>query len=185
MADVQRLLNQEKRVITEPRQETLGNIEESCAARLAGNQDQHRALSRRTRTLLGRDKDRYVRSLAEDVEGHLNANDLRPAYRALKKLRSKFLSRSVNANFGYMGMWHATLKPILPIGLNLYETIRRGGGQGVDHKARGWGKLMLPVESCLIWERSLYGDSCKVTPGSAVVGSARRRSARRMPLMID
>ncbi|KAG0710422.1 DNA polymerase alpha catalytic subunit [Chionoecetes opilio] len=26
---------------------------------------------------------------------------------------------SVNANFGYMGMWHATLKPILPIGLYL------------------------------------------------------------------
>ncbi|KAG0713949.1 hypothetical protein GWK47_015061 [Chionoecetes opilio] len=39
--------------------------------------------------LLGRDKERYVRSLAENVEGHLNANDLRPAYRALKKLRSK------------------------------------------------------------------------------------------------
>ncbi|KAG0710766.1 hypothetical protein GWK47_022143 [Chionoecetes opilio] len=58
------------------------------------NQDQHRALSRRTRTLLGRDKERYVRSLAEDVEGHLNANDLRPAYRALKKLRSKSPSRA-------------------------------------------------------------------------------------------
>ena len=28
----------------------------------------------------------------EDVEGHLNANDLRPAYRALKKLRSKSTS---------------------------------------------------------------------------------------------
>ncbi|KAG0729261.1 Retrovirus-related Pol polyprotein from type-2 retrotransposable element R2DM [Chionoecetes opilio] len=74
--------------------ETLEKIEESCAARLAGNQDQHRALSRRTRTLLGRDKERYVRSLAEDVEGHLNANDLRPAYRALKKLRSKSPSRA-------------------------------------------------------------------------------------------
>ncbi|KAG0718623.1 Transient receptor potential channel pyrexia [Chionoecetes opilio] len=74
--------------------ETLEKIEESRAARLAGNQDQHRALSRRTRTLLGRDKKRYIRSLAEDVEGHLNAaNDLRPAYRALKKLRSKFSSR--------------------------------------------------------------------------------------------
>ena len=28
---------------------------------------------------LGRDKERYVRSLAEDVECHLNANDLRPS----------------------------------------------------------------------------------------------------------
>ncbi|KAG0726185.1 LINE-1 retrotransposable element ORF2 protein [Chionoecetes opilio] len=74
--------------------ETLEKIEESRAAGLAGNRDQHRALSRRTRTLLGRDKERYVRSLAEDVEGHLNANDLRPAYRALKKLRSKSPSRA-------------------------------------------------------------------------------------------
>merc|ERR1712035_27581 len=31
----------------------------------------------------------YVRSLAENVKSHFNANDLRPAYRALKKLRSK------------------------------------------------------------------------------------------------
>ncbi|KAG0713027.1 Transposon TX1 uncharacterized protein [Chionoecetes opilio] len=74
--------------------ETLEKIEESRAARLAGNRDQHRALSRRTRTLLRRDKERCVRSLAEDVEGHLNANDLRPAYRALKKLRSKSPSRA-------------------------------------------------------------------------------------------
>ncbi|KAG0727553.1 Craniofacial development protein 2 [Chionoecetes opilio] len=70
-------------------EQTLEKIEESRAARLAGNQDQHRVLSRRTRTLLRRDKKRYVRSLAEDVEGHLNTNDLRLAYRALKKLRSK------------------------------------------------------------------------------------------------
>ncbi|KAG0721937.1 hypothetical protein GWK47_045438 [Chionoecetes opilio] len=74
--------------------ETLEKIEESRAARLAGNRDQHRALSRWTRTLLRRDKERYVRSLTEDVEGHLNANDLRPAYRALKKLRSKSPSRA-------------------------------------------------------------------------------------------
>ena len=41
--------------------ETLESIEESRAARLAGNHDQYRALSRRTRTLLRRDKERYVR----------------------------------------------------------------------------------------------------------------------------
>ena len=44
-------------------------------------------------TLLRRDKERYVRGLAEDVECHLNANVLRPAYRALKKLRSKSTSQ--------------------------------------------------------------------------------------------
>ena len=69
--------------------ETLESIEERRAARLARNHDQYRALSRRTRTLLERDKERYVRGLAEDVECHLNANDLRPAYRVLKKLCSK------------------------------------------------------------------------------------------------
>ena len=66
--------------------EMLESIEESRAARLAGDHDQYRALSRRTRTLMRRDKERYVRGLNEDVECHLNANYLRPAYRALKKL---------------------------------------------------------------------------------------------------
>ena len=28
----------------------------------------------------------YIKSLAEDVEGHLNANDLQPTFRVLKKL---------------------------------------------------------------------------------------------------
>ena len=55
--------------------------------------DQYRALSRWTRILLKRDKERYVKGLAEDVECHLNANDLRPAYRALKKLCSKSSSQ--------------------------------------------------------------------------------------------
>ncbi|KAG0695834.1 Serine/threonine-protein kinase stk11 [Chionoecetes opilio] len=84
--------------------------------------------------------------------------------------------KSVNAKFGYMGMWHATLKPILPIGLYLHETIRRRGGQGGAHKTRGWGKLMFLVESCLLWARSLHGDSRVVTPSSGVVGLARRRA---------
>ena len=70
-------------------EETLTTIEESRAARLAGNRDQYRALARRTRALLRRDKERYVKDLAEEVEGCLSANNLKPAFRALKKLRSK------------------------------------------------------------------------------------------------
>ena len=73
--------------------ETLESIEESRAARLAGDHDQYRALSCRTRTLLRRDKERYVRGLAQDVECHLNTNDLRLVYRALKKLHSKSTSQ--------------------------------------------------------------------------------------------
>ena len=73
--------------------ETLECNEESRAARLAGDHDQYRALSRRTRTLLRRDKESYVRSLAEDVECHLKANDLKLAYRALKKFRFRFTSQ--------------------------------------------------------------------------------------------
>ena len=60
--------------------ETRDSIKKNCAAGLAGNQDQYKALSRRTRTLRRKDKERYVRSLEEDVEGHLNANDLQSAY---------------------------------------------------------------------------------------------------------
>ena len=68
--------------------ETLNSIETSRTARLDKNQDTYRVLSRRTRTLLRRDKERYVRSLKEDVEGYLDPNDFQPVYRALKKLRS-------------------------------------------------------------------------------------------------
>ena len=44
------------------------------------------------KTLLKRDKESYVRSLAENVKGYINANDLLPAYQALKKLCSKSTS---------------------------------------------------------------------------------------------
>ena len=50
--------------------ETLESSEEHRAARLARDHDQYRALSYRTRTLLRREKKRYVRGLAEDVECH-------------------------------------------------------------------------------------------------------------------
>lgn len=65
--------------------QTLANIEESHAARLTVNRDQYRALSRRSSALLRRDKDTCQESL-EDVEGHVYDNDLRPPYRAVKKL---------------------------------------------------------------------------------------------------
>ena len=44
---------------------------------------------RRTRSLLKRDKEQFIRNLAEEVEGHFLVNDLRPAYQALRKLNSK------------------------------------------------------------------------------------------------
>ena len=69
--------------------ETVETIGRSRAARLAGNRDQYRTLSRKTRACLRRDKERYVRGIAEEVEENFIVNDLRPAYRALKKLRSK------------------------------------------------------------------------------------------------
>ena len=72
--------------------EMLENIKKSCAAGLAGNQAQYRTLSHRTRTFLRGDKERYFSGLVEEVEGHFSANDLRPAYRALRKLRSKCIS---------------------------------------------------------------------------------------------
>ena len=75
--------------------EKLDSIKKSHTARLAGNRDQYRTLSRRTRTLLRRDKVRYIRSLAADVESHLNANDFKPAYRALRKLHLMSASRSI------------------------------------------------------------------------------------------
>lgn len=51
------------------------------------NRDQYEVLFCRIKDLLKRDKQKNVRGLAENVDGHINANDLRPNYRALKKPR--------------------------------------------------------------------------------------------------
>ena len=72
---------------------TLTTIEESRAARLAGSREQHRLLSRQARAMLRRDKETYVREIAGEVEGRFHVNDLRSAYRALRKLRSRPVSR--------------------------------------------------------------------------------------------
>ena len=60
--------------------DTLDSIKESGTARLNGNHDRYRILSCMTRALLGKDKKRCVRGLVEDVDSHLNADDLRPSY---------------------------------------------------------------------------------------------------------
>ena len=44
--------------------EMLDSTEESCVARVTGNRNQYRALSRKTRALLRRNKKRYLRGLA-------------------------------------------------------------------------------------------------------------------------
>lgn len=44
-------------------------------------------------SLLCRDKERYVRCLGEEVEGHLNVTNLRSAYGVLKKFHSKSTHR--------------------------------------------------------------------------------------------
>ena len=56
---------------------TLESIEESRAARLVGDHDQYRALSCRTRTIMRKDKERYVRGLTEDVECHCIKGSIR------------------------------------------------------------------------------------------------------------
>ncbi|XP_069983535.1 uncharacterized protein [Penaeus vannamei] len=69
-------------------QETLEATDACRAARLTGDRELHRSV-RRTRSLLVRDKEQFIRSLAEEVEGHFIVNDLCPAYQALRKLNSK------------------------------------------------------------------------------------------------
>ena len=71
--------------------ETLGSVEGSPTARFTETRDQYRALTRKA--LLRRDKERYVMNFTEDIECHLNANEIRPAYRTLTKLLSKSTSQ--------------------------------------------------------------------------------------------
>ncbi|XP_069990641.1 uncharacterized protein [Penaeus vannamei] len=58
-------------------------------ARLTGDRDLHRSQVRKTQSLLKRDKEQFIRSLAEEVESHSSVNDLRPVYQTLRKLNSK------------------------------------------------------------------------------------------------
>ena len=51
---------------------TLESIVESRTTRPTVNRDQYMAFSGRTRAFLSRDNKRYVRSLTEDIEYHLN-----------------------------------------------------------------------------------------------------------------
>lgn len=60
---------------------------------MAGDLDRYRTRSQRIRTLLRRDKERYVRGFAIDVKGCLHANGSRTALQTLKKLCSKSTSQ--------------------------------------------------------------------------------------------
>lgn len=85
-------------------QKTLEATDVCCKAYLTGDHDLHRSLVCKTRSLLTRDKEKFVSNLAEEIEGHFLVNDHRPAYQTLKKLNSKPSSqttaiRSVRGQF--------------------------------------------------------------------------------------
>lgn len=69
--------------------EILVNIKNPTAI-LTRNEDQYRALSTRTRHFFRRAKEKYVSSLAEDIEGHLNANGLKAGHFVKCYLKSRW-----------------------------------------------------------------------------------------------
>lgn len=71
-------------------EEMLANIKMIYVVRLPGNYDGYRLLSHRTSS--SEERQRYVSSNSEEVEGLPNANNLRPTYRSLWKLHSKPVS---------------------------------------------------------------------------------------------
>ncbi|XP_069976317.1 uncharacterized protein [Penaeus vannamei] len=60
-------------------QEILETTDACLAARPTGDREIHRSHVRKTRSLFRRDKEQFIRSLAEEVEGHFLVNDLHPA----------------------------------------------------------------------------------------------------------
>ncbi|XP_076036536.1 uncharacterized protein LOC143022278 [Oratosquilla oratoria] len=69
--------------------ETLKSIKLGRAVTMAGDLDEHRTQEWQTRALMRIDKERYIRGIVENAEGHFNANGHRPAYRVLEKFCSK------------------------------------------------------------------------------------------------
>ena len=88
----------------------------------------------------------------------------------MRLIRGILLALSVNAKCGYMGMWHATWKPIQLIGLFLKGKTQLGGGQMDTHRTLGCGKSMPPAGSPSVWEGSLHGESRGVTARDGAVG---------------
>ncbi|XP_069977663.1 uncharacterized protein [Penaeus vannamei] len=73
--------------------ETLEAADTCHMACLNGNRGLRRSLVCKARTLLRRDKEQFIRNLAEEV-GHFLVNDLHPAYQALRKLNSNHSSQT-------------------------------------------------------------------------------------------
>ena len=73
-----------------------------------------------------------------------------------------------------------TQKLIRPVRLSLKGITWVGGDQRDAHKVRGWGKLMFPAGSYLVWEGGLHGDLQWVIARAGVGGRVRRHSPRRM-----
>ena len=69
--------------------ETLDTIEARRQARLDGKRDLYRALDRDRKTALRRDREKWVQQVAGEVESCLWSSNLRPAFAALRTLRSR------------------------------------------------------------------------------------------------
>ena len=68
--------------------EVLAAGDESYAARLVGDKRRDRELLKRNMAQLQADRERVVSELAREVEDGFNRNNLRPAYRVIKRLSS-------------------------------------------------------------------------------------------------
>ena len=69
-------------------QETIDIIEECRRARLDGETGRHRELRRDAVRAMRGDQESRIQGICESVESHLYTGDARPAYKALRKLRS-------------------------------------------------------------------------------------------------
>ncbi|XP_069995842.1 uncharacterized protein [Penaeus vannamei] len=67
-------------------------------AHVNSNRDLHPSLVLRAQNLVRRDKEQFIKNIAEEVEGHFLPNDLHPAYQSLRKLNS-------NPSYLLSGCW--------------------------------------------------------------------------------
>ena len=72
--------------------ETIAAIDDSRAARLAGDRRWHRELVKRSKDQLQADREGVASELATDVEEDFNIDKLRPDFRAIKRLSYEHLS---------------------------------------------------------------------------------------------
>ncbi|XP_069971606.1 uncharacterized protein [Penaeus vannamei] len=141
---------------------------------LTGDPDLHYSQVRRTRSLLRRDMEQFLRSLAEEIEAHFLINDLHPAYQALRKMNSKPSSPVSSYRGAILKLKSGKVAGICSILTKLLKAGSEAMAWGLHVLAAIWWSskvlariLLRHIRDQLLWHQRL--DLSGFTPGKSTM----------------